>query len=94
MSMKRTKTRGAASGRRGDYVGFDSKEQEAEKSWKEDVAEQPESSFVPYALKNGYAKGTLIAHSTFGKGVVTNVDGPRVEVLFEAGKKKLGHTPA
>ena len=97
MSMKRTKQRsGSAAGRRsGEYVGFGgAKDKEPEKSWKEDVAEQPEDSFVPYALTNHYAKGTLIAHSTFGKGLILAVDGARVEVLFEAGRKKLGHAPA
>ena len=96
MSMKRTKQRGAAAGRRsGDYAGFGgSKDKEPEKIWKEDVAGQPDSSFVPYALTNHYAKDTLLAHSTFGKGLVINVDGPRVEVLFETGMKKLGHALA
>jgi len=96
MSMKRTKQRGAAAGRRsGDYDIFGgAKEKDAEKSWKEDVSDQPEASFVPYALTNHYAKGALIAHNSFGKGLILNVDGARVEVLFEAGKKKLGHAPA
>jgi len=94
MSMKRTKQRGAAAGRRSDYAGFGgAKEKEAEKTWKEDVSDQPETSFVPYALTNHYAKGTLIAHNTFGKGLILNVDGARVEVLFESGMKKLGHAP-
>ena len=48
---------------------------------------------MPYALTNHYAKGTLIAHSSFGRGLILNVDGARVEVLFEAGKKKLGRAP-
>jgi hypothetical protein len=96
MSMKRTKQRGTGSGKRtGDFAGFGSgKEKETEKSWKEDVSDQPDGSFVPYALANHYEKGALIAHSTFGKGLILNVDGPRVEVLFESGKKKLGHAPA
>jgi len=95
MSMKRTKQRGGAAGRRpGEYSGFGgAKEKESEKSWKEDVADQPEASFVPYALTNHYAKGTLIAHNSFGRGLILNVDGPRVEVLFESGTKKLGHAP-
>ncbi len=92
MSMKRTKQRGSATGRRaGDYTGFGSKDKETEKSWKEDVADQPDASFVPYALTNHYAKDALIAHPSFGKGLVLAVDGTRVEVLFEAGKKKLAH---
>ena len=92
MSMKRTKQRGGAAGRRSsDYAGFGgSKDKESEKSWKEDVAAQPDESFVPYALSKHFDKGTLIAHSTFGKGLILNVDGARVEVLFEAGMKKLG----
>lgn len=92
MSMKRTKQRGTGSGRRaGEYAGFGARDKEPEKSWSEDVAGQPDGSFVPYALTNHYSKGALIAHPSFGKGIVLNVDGTRVEVLFEAGKKKLGH---
>lgn len=96
MSMKRTKQRGGTGGRRGaDYAGFGgAKDKEPAKSWQDDVAAQPEESFVPYALSKHFDKGTLIAHATFGKGVVLNVDGARVEVLFEAGMKKLGHAPA
>ena len=95
MSMKRTKQRGSAAGRRsGEYVGFGgAKDKEPERSWEKDVAGQPDTSFVPYALTNHYPKGSLIAHTAFGKGLVLNVDGTRVEVLFESGKKKLGHAP-
>jgi len=92
MSMKRTKQRGSATGRRaGEGSIFGNKEKDAEKNWKEDVSLQPDAAFVPYAITNHYAKGVLLAHPSFGKGLVLNVDGTRVEVLFEAGMKKLGH---
>ncbi len=60
--------------------------------WTEDVAAQPETSFVPYALTTTFAKGAFLLHSKFGKGVVTNVEGPNIDVLFEEGSKKLRHT--
>ena len=92
MSIKRTKQRSSPAARRlGEHAGFGNKKQEAEKNWQADVAAQPETAFVPYAVTNHYDKGVLIAHSSFGKGLVVQVDGPRIEVLFETGKKKLGH---
>ena len=42
-------------------------------------------------MSSRYAKGNLILHSKFGKGLVLGVEGPRIEVLFQDGKKKLGH---
>ena len=51
-------------------------------------------SFGKYTLEAnlGYGtKGQLITHPKFGKGVVTDVEPSRVEILFQEGKKKLGH---
>jgi hypothetical protein len=57
------------------------------------MADKTDSDFTPYAMTSRFAKGTLLSHSKFGRGVVVGVEGPRVEVLFEDGAKKLGHTP-
>lgn len=92
MSMKRSKQRSSGSSR---HAGDDEssawgKPAEPEPTWAE-VESKPEGSFVPFALSSRYAKGDLIAHPKFGKGLVLGVEGPRIEVLFQDGKKKLGH---
>jgi hypothetical protein len=55
------------------------------------MAGLPDEAFVAYALAGRFQKGALIAHSAFGRGVVLSVVDRRIEVLFEAGKKTLGH---
>ncbi len=93
MSMKRSKQRSSGSTR---YSGQDDdssawgKPAEPEAKWA-DVESKPEDSFLPFALSSHYGKGDLILHPKFGKGLVIGVEGPRIEVLFQDGKKKLGH---
>jgi hypothetical protein len=48
-------------------------------------------AFVPYSQAGHFAKGALIAHATFGRGVVLAAAGRTIEVQFEVGKKKLSH---
>lgn len=92
MSMKRTKQRGTGGGRGKDTeVDFWAKPAEPEKSWDEQVDGKAEDAFAPYALSARYAKGQLVLHTKFGKGVVVDADAARVEILFQEGKKKLGH---
>jgi hypothetical protein len=93
MSMKRSKQRNSGSGRSTD--GDDespawAKPADPEPTWAE-VDAKPDDTFVPFALSSRYAKGDLIRHSKFGKGLVLGVEGTRIEVLFQDGKKKLGH---
>jgi hypothetical protein len=96
MSMKRSKQRSSGSGR---FSGKDddspawAKPEGPEPSWA-DVDAKPEASFVPFALSSRYAKGDLILHPKFGKGLVLGVEGTRIEVLFHDGKKKLGQPVA
>ena len=93
MSMKRSKQRGAGSGRfsgRDDDSPGWSKPTEPEPTWA-DIESKPDKSFVPFVLSSRYAKGDLILHSKFGKGLVLGVEPNRIEVLFQDGKKKLGH---
>jgi hypothetical protein len=96
MSIKRVKQ--ATKGTRRDQDSTPSfwtqKEPERTWDWAQDVATQPDDSFAPYALTTGFAKGGLVLHTKFGKGVVTQVDGPNIDVLFEEGPKRLRHTPA
>jgi hypothetical protein len=42
-------------------------------------------------MASRYTKGQLVIHPKFGKGVVSDVEQSRVEILFQEGKKKLGH---
>jgi hypothetical protein len=91
MSMKRTKQRSTGSGRETDDEPNPwGKPADPEPTWA-DVEGKPDASFVPFAMSSRYAKGNLILHSKFGKGLVLGVEGPRIEVLFQDGKKKLGH---
>lgn len=93
MSMKRTKQRG--SGRDKDVeTDFWAKPIEPEKTWAEVVDGKPDDAFTPYALSQKFARGQLLVHPKFGKGVVTDADAARVEILFQEGKKKLGHGQA
>jgi hypothetical protein len=93
MSIKRSKQRSSTSGRNSDEdapLGW-GKAPEPEKTWAEQVEGKADDAFAPYALTTRFGKGQLLTHPKFGKGVVTNVEGARIEVLFEEGAKKLGH---
>jgi hypothetical protein len=90
MSMKRTKQR--TGGREKDGgVDYWKKPTEPEKTWDEHVEGKTDDAFRPYTLAERYTKGQLVLHSKFGKGVVVDADQSRVEILFQDGKKKLGH---
>ncbi|MBX3189157.1 MAG: hypothetical protein KF819_19195 [Labilithrix sp.] len=90
MSMKRTKQR--TGGREKDIeTDFWAKPAEPEKTWTEQVEEKPDDAFTMYAMSERFTKGQLVAHPKFGKGVVLDVEASRVEILFQEGKKKLGH---
>ena len=89
--MKRSKQRSSGSGRQsgGDEDAW-AKPPEPEPTWAE-VEAKPDESFVPFAMSSRYAKGDLIRHPKFGKGLVLGAEPTRIEVLFQDGKKKLGH---
>lgn len=90
--MKRSKQRGSGGGREKELdANFWGKPQEPEKTWDQATEGQPDEAFVPYAMTQRYTKGQLVTHSKFGKGVVVDVEPARVEILFQEGKKKLGH---
>jgi hypothetical protein len=93
MSMKRSraKSSGSSRGQGDDDSNYFAKPKEAEKSWAEHTEGKADDAFVPYAMTSRFAKGQLLSHVKFGKGVVTGVEGSRIEVLFEEGPKKLGH---
>jgi hypothetical protein len=90
MSMKRTKQRNAGSDKDSDEQATAwGKPPPPEPVWT-DVEAKPDESFLPFVLSSRYAKGSLIKHPKFGKGLVLGVEGTRIEVLFQDGKKKLG----
>lgn len=90
MSMKRAKQR--TGGREKDIeTDFWAKPVAPEKTWEEQVEGKPDDDFAPYSMTEKYAKGQLVLHPKFGKGAVVDVEAARVEILFQEGKKKLGH---
>ncbi len=94
MSMKRSKQKSNGSGRgSGGEDDVWAKPPEPEPTWDE-VEAKPDGSFVPFAMSSRYAKGDLIRHPKFGKGMVVFAEPTRIEVLFQDGKKKLGHAVA
>lgn len=98
MSIKRSKPkvdRRASS--RGPSVGFlGSQTKQKELTWEEAVADQPDDAFAAYSMRETFARGALISHPTFGKGIVINLDDRKMEVLFADSKKLLamGITPS
>jgi hypothetical protein len=96
MSMKRTKSSGAKRGPSNREMAhsplFSPKKDDAPKfTWKEHVGGATEDAFSGYALATKYDRGTLLEHPKFGRGIVTLVEGKRIDVLFEDGAKKLAH---
>jgi hypothetical protein len=91
MSMKRSKQRGAGGREKELDANFWGKPTEPEKTWEEQVDGKPDDQFTPYSLAERYAKGQLVLHPKFGKGIIVDVEASRVEILFQEGKKKLGH---
>lgn len=93
MSMKRSKQRTSGSSRNAGDEDAWAKPPEPEPTWAE-VEGKPDESFVPFVLSSRYAKGDLIRHPKFGKGMVIAAEPTRIEVIFQDGKKKLGHAVA
>jgi hypothetical protein len=59
--------------------------------WKDVVADKPDAAFAAYAPALTFEKDALVSHSKFGKGIVVEVDGNKLHVLFEEGVRKLLH---
>lgn len=93
MSMKRAKQKSSGSSKSTE-VDFWAKKPVPEKPWEEQVDGKADTAFTPYALAATFQKGQLVVHPKFGKGAISDVEGTRVEILFQDGKKKLGHATA
>jgi hypothetical protein len=59
--------------------------------WAAQVGGQPDTAFTAYSAKTAFNESALLLHPVFGKGIVTAVDGKRIEVLFQDGRRKLVH---
>lgn len=91
MSMKRTKQKGGSGRDKDVETDFWAKPAGPELTWEQQVEGKADDAFVAYALSTRFEKGQLVTHVKFGKGVVVDVEPSRVEILFQDGKKKLGH---
>jgi hypothetical protein len=92
MSIKRSKPRSFGSrDQNEDETGFGAKKVEPPKNWADETGGKEDAAFAPYAVTTKFTKGALLQHTKFGKGLVIDVEGARIEVLFEDGTKKLGH---
>ncbi|MFA5592953.1 MAG: UvrD-helicase domain-containing protein [Micavibrio sp.] len=52
------------------------------------AAEAPVSSFTPNQNANGFARGDSVLHEKFGRGVVINMDGNKLDIAFSSGGTK------
>lgn len=91
MSIKRTnpKTDRRASGSNSTGGSVSATARKKEATWHEAMAGKSEAEFVNYTMRGRFTPGTLLRHTTFGKGVVLSVDGRKMEVLFGDSKKLL-----
>jgi hypothetical protein len=60
-------------------------------TWDGAVEGKSDADFESYSVRNTYVVGSLIIHPKFGKGVVTFVEGKKIEVLFQETSRKFGH---
>ncbi len=92
--MKRTKSRSPAARGNNTTTDFWAKPVAEEQTWQQQTDGKADDAFAAYALADRFALGQLIVHTKFGKGVVVDSDPLRIEILFQDGKKKLGHGQA
>ncbi len=64
--------------------------QKIDKHWEEFMAKATSVTSRPYQMQDTYKVGDIINHTTFGLGMVTEIDGlHKMHVLFEDGPKVL-----
>ena len=86
MSMKCAKPK--SSGREKDGgTDFWAKPGAPEKTWDEATEGKLDGDFTQYAMTARFTKGQLVVHPKFGRGLVTDVDAGRVEILFQEGRR-------
>jgi hypothetical protein len=91
MSIKRTNPKADRRASGGESTGrsVTPAPRKKEMTWHEAMADKSEAEFVNYTMRGHFTPGTLLRHSTFGKGVVLSVDVQKMEVLFAESKKML-----
>ena len=92
MSIKRAKAKSSGSSSKDDDFDPWAKPKAPEVTWEQATEGKADDAFLPYSMDSKFAVGQLIAHSKFGKGLITEVTKTSAEVLFQDGKKRLGHT--
>jgi hypothetical protein len=61
-----------------------------QEQWQEAVNQTEAGLATPYTMDRAFKQNEIVAHPTFGLGVVTGVQKPdKVEILFTGGKKLL-----
>lgn len=60
-------------------------------NWKDAAGSKPDNLFVDYAVNLKLARGVLVRHPEFGKGIVFEIEGNKAHILFEEGVRKLMH---
>ena len=93
MSIKRSRqvSHGSRDRDTGEGSFFNAKPPEPDPTWEADVSGKPDESFVPYAMTSKFARGALVDHAKFGKGIVLRVEGKLIHVRFQDSDRKLGH---
>ncbi len=91
MSIKRVKQRTFGKATDGVEDDYFAKPKEPERTWEEHITGKDDGDFHKYAMSDRYAKGALISHPKFGKGIVVGTEATNVMILFQDGPKKLGH---
>lgn len=94
MSIKRSKEPTRKRSREATGGFWEKNEPERVYSWEADVASQSDEAFVKYAPTVKFEKDATVFHSKFGKGIVTGVNGTKVEILFQEGPKTLAQNPS
>ncbi|BCG46423.1 hypothetical protein GEOBRER4_n1219 [Citrifermentans bremense] len=57
--------------------------------WEEMISPLDPDLAVPYNMEGKFRANTLIAHSTFGIGVIASSQAGKIEVVFKTGRKLL-----
>ncbi len=64
----------------------------AASKWNKLIAEWDGNNVKSYSIYDSFAENDWVNHTTFGKGLVTEVRGPsKIITLFESGEKMLMH---
>ncbi|HMJ11987.1 MAG TPA: hypothetical protein VK524_11265 [Polyangiaceae bacterium] len=86
--------RAASEGRSASGGGRGRAEQERRSGWEARISGKALTAFIRYSMERRFSAGDLILHSKFGEGYVTEVDGGKMNVMFQDGARTLAHKSA